>query len=242
MRESIFLSRLVGFPATIRFMKLITSALVSYVLALAVVAESTKEVKSTEPAQKPTYETIELSIAKGDLEDVKRHVAVDPNRAKVPTKPKSLTPLEQAILRKKSEIALYLLKQGATPNAAKEAKRTPLHLAVTRNLPKISTALLKAGAKPNVLDSEGWTPLHHAAAKDQLENAKAIIDGGADPMTLSARGGTPLHEAAASGGGKIVRLFLKASIDPAVKSKDGRTALDIAKEYKNEAAIKALTE
>ena len=60
-------------------------------------------------------------------------------------------------------------------------------------------------------------------------------------MTLSARGGTPLHEAAASGGAELIKLLIEHKVDPKLKSKEGVTALDIAKQYKNEAAITALS-
>lgn len=190
--------------------------------------------------EQPVHETIDNSIAKGDLADVKRHIAIDSSRAKQGGKPGSRPPLEQAILRNKTEIAIYLIEAGADPNTSNANKRTPLHLAVDRNNPAISTALLKAGANANVLDQEGWTPLHHAAAKNQIENARALLDGGADPTTLSARGGTPLHEAAASGGEEIIRLFLKAGLDPNQKSSQGITPIDIARQYKNQAALRAL--
>ena len=38
----------------------------------------------------------------------------------------------------------------------------------------------------------------------------------------------------------MVQLFLKAGVDPALVSKLGVTALDIARQYKNDAAIGAL--
>jgi ankyrin repeat protein len=192
--------------------------------------------------EQPVFETIDLAIAKGDLADVKRHIAADPARAKQGGKPTSRPPLEQAILRNKTDIAEYLLTVGADPNTVNATKRTPLHLAVDRNNPAISSALLKAGANPNLLDQEGWTPLHHAAAKNQFENAKAILAGGAKPTTLSARGGTPLHEAAASGGEEIIRLFLQHGLDPNQKSKEGVTPVDLAKQYKNEAALRVFSE
>ena len=62
-------------------------------------------------------------------------------------------------------------------------------------------------------------------------------EGGARAGALSERGGTPLHEAAASGSAEMVQLFLTAGVDPKVVSKLGVTALDIAREFKNEAAI-----
>ncbi len=187
------------------------------------------------------YPSIDVSIAKGDIADVKLHLANHPESANKGGKPTSRPPLEQAVLRNKPDIALVLLEAGADPNSTNDAKRTPLHLAVDRNSPAIATALLKAGAKPDLLDKDGWTPLHHAAAKNQLETAKALLDGGANPMTLSARGGTPLHEAAASGSAELIALLLEHKVDPGVKAQDGVTALDIAKEYKNQPAIDALS-
>jgi hypothetical protein len=192
-------------------------------------------------AATPVYQTIDEAIAKGDISDVRLHLSLNPQSANKGGKETSRPPLEQAVLRNKPEIAAVLLEAGADPNSVNASKRTPLHLAVDRNSPVIATALLKAGAKPNVRDNDGWTPLHHAAAKNQLETAKAILAGGANPMTLSELGGTPLHEAAASGGAEIIRLFLDHKVDPTIKSKEGVTALDIAKQYKNQPAIDALS-
>jgi hypothetical protein len=196
---------------------------------------------SSNVAATPAYQTIDEAIAKGDLADVRLHIAADPKSLGQGGRPNSRPPLEQAVIRNKTEIALYLLEAGADPNKVSASQRTPLHLAVDRNNPVVAAALLKAGAKPNQRDNDGWTPLHHAAAKNQFETAKAILAGGADPMTLSNLGGTPLHEAAASGGAEIIRLFLDHKVDPAVVSKQGVTALDLAKQYKNQTAIDALT-
>lgn len=192
-------------------------------------------------AATPAYQTIDEAIAKGDLNDVRVHLGLNPQSANKGARDNSRTPLEQAVLRNKTDIALLLLKSGANPNTIDASQRTPLHLAVERNNPAVAAALLKAGAKPNERDKDGWTPLHHAAAKNQLATAKVILAGGADPMTLSELGGTPLHEAAASGGAEIVRLLLEHKVDPSVKSKEGVTALDIAKKYQNQPAIDVLS-
>ncbi len=187
------------------------------------------------------YQTIDEAIAKGDLNDVKLHLSLNPESANKGGRPTSRPPLEQAVLRNKTDIAILLLENKADPNSTNASKRTPLHLAVDRNNPAVAAALLKHGAKPNERDNSGWTPLHHAAAKNQLATATAILDGGADPMTLSELGGTPLHEAAASGGKEIIQLFLDRKVDPTIKSKEGVTALDIAKKYKNQPAIDTLS-
>lgn len=189
----------------------------------------------------PVHATIDEAIAKGDLNDVQLHVAANPESLNKGGRENSRPPLEQAVLRNKTEIALYLIKSGAETNTLNASKRTPLHLAVDRNNPKLATALVQAGAKPNEQDADGWTPLHHAAAKNQLEMARALIAGGANLTTLSVLGGTPLHEAAVGGSAELIQLFLDHKVDHNVKSKQGVTALDIAKQYKNQPAIDILS-
>lgn len=195
---------------------------------------------TSDVAPAPAFQTIDEAIARGDLDDVKLQVKLHPARATRGGRPNSRPPLEQAILRKKTDIARFLIGHGADANSRDGSMRTPLHLAIERNLPELIDPLIQAGAKPDELDRDGWTPLHHAAAKNQLASAKALLDGGANPMTLSQLGGTPLHEAGASGGTEIIRLLLDHKVDPAVKSKEGVTALDLARKYKNEAAIRIL--
>jgi type 1 glutamine amidotransferase len=196
-------------------------------------------VASTAPAI-TKYPTIDEAIARGDLDDVKTHLKQRPESVRQ-GKDAGLAPLHQAILRNRTEIALHLLESGADPDAPDRSARSPLHLAVERANVALVEALLRRKAKPDTLDKTGWTPLHHAAAKDKLAVAKALIAGGANAKALSERGGTPLHEAAASGSAEMVNLFLNAGVDPAIVSKLGVTALDIAREFKNEVAIKILS-
>jgi ankyrin repeat protein len=185
------------------------------------------------------YPTVDEAIARGDLDDVTLHVEQNP-AALHRGKDAALAPLHQAILRNRTDIALWLLQSGAGVDVPDRSARTPLHLAVERGNLVLVQALLARQAKPNERDRQGWTPLHHAAAKDKGPIARALLGGGADVKALSERGGTALHEAAASGGAEIVRLLLAAGVDPAVISKLGVTALDIAREYKNEPAIQIL--
>lgn len=189
-------------------------------------------------ASDPVHATIDVAIARDDLDDVKRHLAANPEL--LDTGASSRPPLPHAILRKHTAIALHLIDAGANVDITDSADRTPLHLAVERDNPELCAALLKAGANPRMRDRTGWTPLHHAAARNRLEVARALLDGGADLKTLSEGGGTPLHEAAASGGAEIIQLFLDRGVDRTVRSKTDVTALDIAREFKNEAAIPLL--
>jgi len=191
-------------------------------------------------AATPAYPSIDDAIAHGDLADVRLHLAASPDSLNQ-GRDKTRSPLAQAVLRNKTEIALSLLEAGARSDAKDASQRSILHLAVERGNLQVLIALLKAGAKPDVRDKDGWTPLHLAAAKNLLEIAKALLAGGANPMILSELGGTPLHEAAASGSAQMVQLLLDHKVDPGVKSKEGVTALDIAKKYNNQAAIGILS-
>lgn len=187
----------------------------------------------------PAHQSIDKAIASGTAGDVKLLLILQPELAHQGES--SRGPLDVAIMRKKPEIVAVLLAFGADPDGSKDASRTPLHLAVDRKSAGMTAALLAAGAKPDRLDKGGWTPLHNAAAKNQLEIAKLLLDGGANPMTLSELGGTPLHEAAASGSADLVKLLLAHKVDPSIKSKQGVTALDLAREYKNQPAIEVLS-
>lgn len=180
--------------------------------------------------------SIDEAIARGDLPEVQRQLAADPELASQGTHPR-LSPLHQAILRKRPEIALALIAADADVNAVDSSQRTPVHLAVERNLPELIGPLAESGAKLNELDSVGWTPLHWAAAKDQIETAKALIAAGADVHARSAQGGTILHEAASTGGGAMVRLCLEQGVDTDAVAADGGTALEVAEAFENEAAL-----
>jgi hypothetical protein len=188
----------------------------------------------------PRYATIDEAIARGDVADVRRHLALDPQRVHRGKNP-ALAPLHQAILRNHAEIARELVEAGANVDQPDGGQRTPLHLAVERNNAELVAFLLAKKARPNEHDRIGWTPLHHAAAKDRVAVARALIDGGADVKTLSARGGTALHEAAASGGAEMIERLLAAGVDPRVVSQTGVTALDLAREYGNAAALERLS-
>lgn len=84
--------------------------------------------------------TNDEAIAKGDLDDVRLHLTTNPLAANKGGRETSRPPLEQAVLRNQTEIAILLLESGADPNSTNAAKRTPLHLAIDRNNPALVTA------------------------------------------------------------------------------------------------------
>lgn len=191
-------------------------------------------------AAAPVHATIDDAIARGDVEDVKRHLARDPAAARGRADAK-LSPLHSAILRRQVKIVPLLLDAGADVQAPDSAARTPLHLAVERGDAAIVRELLSRKADPTKGDRAGWTPLHLAAAKNRVEIATLLLDTGMNPNLLSQLGGTALHEAAAAGSMEIVKMLLARGVDPSIRSKPGVTALDLAREYKH-AEVAALLE
>ena len=81
--------------------------------------------------------------------------------------------------------------------------------------------------------------LKFVGGEEERKAAKALLENGADVNIRSELGGTPLHEAAASASAELIQMLLDAGVDASIVA-DGGSALDIAKEFKNEAAIRLL--
>lgn len=217
--------------AYIRNIQIISSEAGNHIRGIEIPAMKIK----TKVSDQVRYKTIEEAIARNDLEDVVRHLEKNPQDIDKPGRG-NMTPLHQAILRKRPEAAAILLEAGADPHVLTPGSQSSLHLAVERGLTKTAQKLLQKGVDASVRDSQGWTALHLAAARNRKQMVKMMLDQGVDPKFLSAAGGTPLHEAAVSGDGGMIRMLLDAGIDPKVVSQTGKTALDIAVDYQNTAA------
>jgi hypothetical protein len=182
------------------------------------------------------YKTISEAIARNDVEDVKRHLEKSPDVVNTFGRSK-MTPLHEAIMRKRPEAALILLNAGADPNVVTSRSQTAMHLAIDRDLAIVAEAIMKVGIDLGIRDSQGWTALHLASAKNRNAIAKLLVETGAYVKRLSAAGGTPLHEAAVGGDAELIHLLLEAGVDPTVISDYNTSALDVAKEYENEVAV-----
>jgi uncharacterized protein len=136
-------------------------------------------------------------------------------------------PLVAAITNNHIEFALFLLEQGADPDAADRFyKRTPLYAAV-----EMRDADFIRDTAPPVPD-----------ARDPMELIKALLNRGANPnaranttpfrgfFQVSANwanfdGQTPFLRAALSGDVTLMRLLLDRGADPNITTNDGATPL-----------------
>jgi len=184
-----------------------------------------------------TYPNILHAIARGDVEDVKRHILAGTD---INALQNGWTPLQQATVRGKTEIAAILLENGAEVDARTGSLKTPLIFSAERNFIELAKLLLKYGADVNAQDKEGWSALHYAAAKDHVDMAELLISNGAKVNLVSNGGGTPLIEAAASGSPEMVKLLLRHNADKSIRAKNGKTALDYAIELGNKPVVPLL--
>ena len=106
-------------------------------------------------------------------------------------------------------LAIYLLEQGADPNAS-EAGYTALHAAVLRSGVQLVNALLAHGADPNALIQQG-TPGRRISADYSLRHQMI----GANAFWLAAQYGEL----------EILRTLAEHGADPLVTPESGRSAL-----------------
>jgi ankyrin repeat protein len=101
---------------------------------------------------------------------------------------KQRTLLMQAAAFGHTEIAKYLIKNGADVNAVDKEGETPLkHAAWTKNT-DIIDLLVQHGADINAKNNIGTTPLWSAVISGRAQMVKRLLELGADPNTPNQHG------------------------------------------------------
>lgn len=146
------------------------------------------------------------------------------------------TPLHLAVMHGRTEIASYLLEEGANPHSMDEDWRTPLHEAVAGGYKEIVDRLLAERAPVNARDSQGRAAMHVAAENGSVPLLRKLAQAAGAYEARDSDYLRPLHLAVRNGHREAVEylLSLGASID--VRDIHGRSPLYWAV-YKGHASI-----
>jgi len=143
--------------------------------------------------------------------------------------------LFEAVKIGKLENVKQLINKGVNPNVIEDGDYTPLCWAARLGYIYIIEFLIDHGAKPNFASGTDSLPLIDAIVWEKLDAAKVLVKKGADVNRKFA-----LHTAARKEDPRYVQLLLDNGADPRLTTKEGKTALDVAREERNDKVIRLL--
>lgn len=131
------------------------------------------------------------AVALGDSDRVKSMLAADPSLLHSRTKD-GFPSFGLAIFFRHSELARFLIEQGADVNAAaaNAMRVAPVHAAAAACDRETMRMLLERGADPNAKQQLDYTALHGAASRGDVEMAKLLLAHGAVRDVRGADGAT----------------------------------------------------
>jgi ankyrin repeat protein len=138
-----------------------------------------------------------------------------------------MTPLIIASTRGSTEVATYLIEQGADVNATSEQGMTALIGAALKGSTEIATLLLEKGADVDAANNQGVTPLMGAAQNGHANVVTLLAANGAnlDQLSEMQYKENALHLASRNGHTAVVEALLKAGADVDAMEDTHSTAL-----------------
>jgi ankyrin repeat protein len=154
------------------------------------------------------------------------------------------TPLHEAITRRQSGFALFLLLNKIDPDLKNLSGEAPLHAAVKSGYVEGAALLLKNRANPDILDANQNTPLHLTIPQaSRLEMVKLLLSYKANPALLDNQGNTPLHKAVMQFyAPEIVDTLIQAGAPVNAQNAKGDTALILCARTEHYEYAKSLIE
>ncbi len=139
------------------------------------------------------------------------------------------TLLHQAIILEKKEMALFLIKEGANPNARNSDNKPIFKDAVNLGNLDILTAMYDHnGNLEDTTPPFENTPLHLALELKRVKIARLLIKKGANVNQKNKRMDTPIHLAAEHGYLDTIKLMKEHDGQLDIKNNWNKTPLDIA--------------
>ena len=145
------------------------------------------------------------------------------------------SPLQEAAISGRKEIAILLLQYGAT-----RGREGALVWAAIHGESDLLTLLLQKRANPNAQGERGTTALMHAASRGSAADVRALLAAGASAAPRDRDGRTALSYAADRGSVPVITSLIKAGAVVNLRDRFGRTPLGRARERGHQAAARAL--
>jgi ankyrin repeat protein len=176
----------------------------------------------------------------GDLEAVKQalHAGANVNVTIGGGDYDGCSALIMALMRRRFEVADYLIDHGADVNHKRPARysadttrgQTPLWWAANHGRLGLATKLLAQGAAPDTPDHHGATPLIQAASSGHLDMVRFLAASGADMQARIYDGRTAFNLAVTHGHTHVAEYLLSHGSDPNAGGSSGYTPLMVAAE------------
>lgn len=150
------------------------------------------------------------------------------------------TPLMTAVYKHHSAAARVLIDAGADVNAQDKILNSPFLYAGAEGMTDIVRMCMQAGADYSVFNRYGGSALIPACERGHVETVKALLEDKKFPIDhVNRLGWTGLLEAVILGNGgprhvQVVQLLIDAGADLNIPDKDGVTALQHARQKKQD--------
>ena len=170
------------------------------------------------------------AVANGDLEQVKRLLAADPDLLNL-RNDLGLTPYNRAAMSGQLDIMKMLAGRGADVTMGDNENSMPIHNAAVGGYVPVLEYLLETGADINVRDDYQMTPLLFACNYRKLDAVRFLLERGADIKAVNANGWPVMLYAVIGGNIDLVRMLAENGADLNQKTNDGFTPLFTAASY-----------
>lgn len=147
-------------------------------------------------------------------------------------------------------ITQALIKAGAKVDAPSMSDSfkgfTPLHAALSGDNPEVIQLLLDSGARMDAADKSGWQALHYGSFRSSVNSFPLLILAAkkqnvpVDVPAMGSMGETALMKASERSFLRGITSLVNAGADLNLVDKREQTALDYAKRYDHDQAIKLL--
>jgi uncharacterized protein len=151
------------------------------------------------------------------------------------------TALSYAVAAGRPDFVGILLAAGARVDLRYRDEQSVLHMAAAGHCTECVKLLLDAHSDLRAADLGGYTALDQAVLHGGAEITAALLRGGADVHRVHPSDGRQaLHQACIKGHAVLIPLLVAAGADPVARDWSGQTPVDLALDYKNQAAVSAL--